>query len=285
MNYQTVLGRDAGFFSNVFSAIGALEWCAQKELAPAIRFNCGAYLDPARGPNWWEYFFERVSDIDPMLLPVGSLAELTELSTFFAKRFALRVVTQRHAAADIIRGHIVIRPEITGGLDEYWGDVLGDRFVVGLHLRGTDKFLERPPPDLSSVFRQIEKVTAGRPESSWRLFVATDEVRLLERVRTWFGGHAIFRDALRSENGHALHAAIPVDAWERGPYGGQPIPPVVWRPAFRIGLEAIQDALLLSRSDIFFGSSSNLSYFVGAFNPALPWLHIDGPILLGRGTI
>ena len=90
MNYQTVLGREVGLFSNVFSAIGALEWCAQNEMVPAVRFDRGAYLDPVRGPNWWEYFFERVSDIDPMLLPVGSIAELTELSTSFAMRIILR---------------------------------------------------------------------------------------------------------------------------------------------------------------------------------------------------
>jgi hypothetical protein len=271
MNYQIVLGREVGLFSNVFSAIGALEWCAQNEMVPAVRFDRGAYFDPVRGPNWWEYFFERVSDIDPMLLPVHSIAELTELSI----SFAMRIILRRRAAANLIRKHIVIRPEMVRGVDEYWGDVLGGRFVVGLHLRGTDKFLEHPPPDLDLVFRQIEQVTAGRPEPSWRLFVATDDARLLEPVKTWFGDHAIFRDVLRSENGHALHTAVPVDAWERGPHGGEPFPAMVRRPAFQIGLEAIQDALLLSRSNVFFGSSSCLSYFVAAYNSDLPWLHVD----------
>jgi hypothetical protein len=137
MKYQLVLGRNAGFFSNVFSAIGALEWCAQKELVPAIRFDSGAYLEPAKGPNWWEYFFERVSPIDPMLLAVESYAELTELAIFFSKR----IVARRKVAANLIRRHLVIRPEVKEGLDEFWGDAMSGRFVIGLHLRGTDKFL------------------------------------------------------------------------------------------------------------------------------------------------
>jgi hypothetical protein len=45
--------------------------------------------------------------------------------------------------------------------------------------------------------------------------------------------------------------------------------------AYRIGLEAMQDALLLARVNIFFGTHSNLSYFVGALNPGLPWIHTN----------
>jgi hypothetical protein len=81
---------------------------------PAVRFERGAYFDPVRGPNWWEYFFERVSDIDPMLFPVHSIAELTELST----SFAMRIILRRRAAANLIRKHIVIRPEMVRGVDE-----------------------------------------------------------------------------------------------------------------------------------------------------------------------
>jgi hypothetical protein len=267
--YQLVLSRNAGFFSNVFSVIGALEWCAQKGLVPAVRFDSGAYHDSTKGPNWWEYFFDRLSDIDPMLLPVESRNELIESATFFTRR----IVARRQTAADLIRRHIVIRPEAKEGLDRFWSEEIGSGFSIGLHLRGTDKFLEQAPPDLESAFAQIEQVALAR--SNWRLFVATDELRLLQQVQERFGNRMVCRDVLRSEDGQPLHTSISPDAWKRGPNSKKPYAAMVRRPGFQLGLEALQDAILLSRCNVFFGSSSCLSYFVGAFNEGLPWIHVD----------
>src|SRR5262249_22393065 len=82
---------------------------------------------------------------------------------------------------------------------------------------------------------------------------------------------------LRSESGHALHKAVPRDAWARE-YGDRPFPPMVKQPPYRMGLEAIRDALLLARCDVFLGSQSSLSYFVAAYNPQIPWMHVDSSI-------
>jgi hypothetical protein len=267
--YQLVLGRQAGFFSNVFSVIGALEWCDPRGLVPAVRFDSGPYLDPSRGQNWWEYFFARLSDVDPMVLPVRAHDELLERATFFA----FYNVARRQAAADVIRRHIVIRQHVTQGLDAFWAEQMGNRFAIGLHLRGTDKFLERARPALEPVFAQIEQVVRGRTD--WRLFVATDDLDLLAQARERFGTQLVCRDALRSNDGQPLHLPISPEAWKLGPNRERPFAHIVHRPGLQIGLEALQDALLLARSDVFFGSSSCLSYFVGAFNPELPWIHID----------
>lgn len=267
--YQLVIGRPDGFFSNVFSVIGALEWCTARGLIPAVRFDSGPYLEPTKGPNWREYFFGRLSDVDPMLLPIESHNELFDLAIFFA----FHNITRRLAAADLIRRHIVIRPEVKEGLDQFWLDEIGSRFAIGLHLRGTDKFIEHAPPDLEPAFAQIEQAARGR--SNWRLFVATDEIRLLQQVRERFGTQMVCRNVLRSEDGQPLHRSISPSEWKLGPNSNRPFAAMVRRPAYQIGLEALQDALLLCRCNVFFGSSSCLSYFVGAFNPGLPWIHID----------
>jgi len=56
MNYQIVLGREVGLFSNVFSAIGALEWCAQNEMVPAVRFDRRLFR-PCQGAELVGVFF------------------------------------------------------------------------------------------------------------------------------------------------------------------------------------------------------------------------------------
>src|SRR5262249_24211618 len=146
-----------------------------------------------------------------------------------------------------------------------------------VHLRGTDKFLEQRRVNLDEVFGSIEHLMRDRPVDSWCVFVATDEVDYLRRMKERFGDHVVSQDTLRSESGHALHKAVPRDAWARE-YGDRPLPPMVKQPPYRMRLEAIRDALLLARCDVFLGSQSSLSYFVAAYNPQIPRMHVDSSI-------
>jgi hypothetical protein len=273
MRYQLTLARDDGLFTNLYTVLGALDWCKENGSVPAIRFDSGPYLDAERGPNWWEYFFERVSDVDPMSLPIESREHLLA----FSFELASRVILQRDIAGDLICRHIRIRPEVQKGLDSFWKEHLRDRFVVGVHLRGTDKFLEQGRVNLEDVFGHIEHLIRDRPVDSWCVFVATDEADCLRRVKEHFGDQVVYQDTVRSESGHALHKAVPREAWEEE-YGDRPLPQMVKQPPYRIGLEAIRDALLLARCDVFLGSQSSLSYFVAAYNPKIPWMHVDRSI-------
>src|SRR4051794_14773763 len=98
MPYKLISCRDADIFSNLFSVLGAVDWCEANDATPAVRFDSGPHLDPERGPNWWEYYFERLSDIDPMSLPAASDKNMAA----FSLEMEQRVLANRDRAADII---------------------------------------------------------------------------------------------------------------------------------------------------------------------------------------
>lgn len=268
---QILIARDDGLFSNVYSVLGALDWCAEHGKKLAVRFDSGPYLDPTYGPNWWEYFFERLTEVNPMDLSLGPRPELLA----FSAEMATRVIRNRPVAADLIRKHLVIKPHVTRGLDEFWAKSIGERFAIGLHLRGTDKFQEYPRPSLTSVFQTVERLTRGRAPSSWRVFLATDDAAYLAEASAHFGEHLVFQRVIRSEGGHALHRPVDRDDWSRGPHGNRPYPAMVTQPSHQIGLEAIRDALLLSRSDVLLAAESNLSYFAAAYCPTVLAIQTD----------
>src|SRR5438067_1852782 len=71
----------AGMFSEFHSVLGALVY-AERHGAAGVRvdFRSAIYVDPARGPNWWTYFFDRavmpISDASAGELHMnGSLAK------------------------------------------------------------------------------------------------------------------------------------------------------------------------------------------------------------------
>lgn len=272
MSYKVLVARDDGFFTNVFSVLGALDWCAGEGCRLAVRFDTGAYLDPDRGPNWWDYFFEPVSSADAMALPLDDRGEALMFSRFVADR----VILDRARSAALIRAHLRLRPAATEGADQFWQQQVGNRFAVGLHLRGTDKFVEQPRIDLDSVEGYVARLVHGRPPGSWRLFVATDEQSYLDWARGRFGEALVFQDARRSGDGHGLHKPVPEAEWSRGPLGTRPYPPYVASAPYRIGLEALRDALYLARCDVFLAAQSCLSYFAAAWNPRMPLIEAGG---------
>jgi len=266
LEYQILIARGDGLFSNVYSVLGALDWCHEQGKQLAVRFDSGPYLEPSRGPNWWEYFFERLSDVDPMQLYVGSRREGL---TAFSVAMAGRVIQDRRRASALIAKNLIIRPEVCRGLDEFWKGGIGDRFAIGLHLRGTDKFLEYSRPPVDSIFADVDKLTRGRAPSTWRLFLATDDASYLRTTMDRFGDQVVFLDSTRSSNAHGLHRQVSRSEWNSGPLSNMPYPDMVEQPPYRIGFEAIRDALLLARCDVLFAAQSNLSFFAAAYNPAL----------------
>jgi hypothetical protein len=186
-----------------------------------------------------------------------------------------RVIRNRNLAAQLIKKHLFLKPEVTAGLDQFWAEHIGERYAIGLHLRGTDKFQEYPRPALDSVFRIVERLVRGRSLESWRAFVASDDASYLAEAVRHFGDQLVFQQVLRSTTGHALHRQVDREAWGRGPHGNLPYPPMITQPPFQIGIEAIRDALLLARSDILLAAQSNLSNFAAACDPSIICIPTD----------
>jgi hypothetical protein len=274
MEYEIISSRPDGFFSNVFSVIGGLHWCASQGKTPAVLFNSGPYLDKERGPNWWEYYFEPVSQLNPLTLsapdePARSVAQ--------ASLFCSIACHDLCKAADIYRKNIVVRPEISAEVEALWRERLAGFFVMGIHLRGTDKWIEgHNYPELEKVFTHLDAVIAGRPKDTWRIFLATDETHFLEALRERYGHQLVFLDATRSDNHLPLHRPTTTQEWSQSPWRDQALPQSPQTSPYQLGREALLDALLLSRCQVFFGCMSNLSFFVRVSSPAIPAICLTG---------
>jgi hypothetical protein len=262
MSYRLVLSRNANIFSNLFSVLGVVDWCEANDARPAVRFDSGPQLDPERGPNWWEYYFERLSEIDPMSLPAASDQD----AAAFSSQMERRVLMNRERAADIIRRHVRIRPELNEFVTAYWQHHMAGRFAIGLHIRRADG-TDQGSGLIEDALAQIEHIVRGRPHDTWRVFVVTDDREFWERVKAQFGDHAVRRDAIPGKGDDAA-AAKSLASTERAAE-------VQGNRGYHTGLAALQDAYLLSRCDVFLGCPSRLSSFVAACNPKMPWVQLS----------
>jgi hypothetical protein len=248
---RIVVSRQFGFFSNVYSVLGALDHCEKTGETPVIHFSCGPYHDPARGGNWWDHFFEPTIE-----LSYGPSSTERKDEEAFAANMALSLLSNRYRCSELIQKYIRPRDEIRHAIDAFWHDKIGHAYTIGLHIRGTDKFREVLPVPEDLILQTVERV-AGNCRDDWRLFVATDEQQILEKIKNYFGSRVVHQDAIRSLNGDPIHTP---DANTNDPY--------------RLGCEAIFDAYCLARSNIFVGCQSNLSLFSAAIDSSLPWINM-----------
>jgi hypothetical protein len=255
VSQQVIVSRKYGLFSNVYSVLGAIDWCELNNEIAVIKFDSGPYHDPARGENWWDHYFEW-----PAGLVMGSrfteVPKRTEAEEF-ASEMALRLLTNRFRTSEIIAAYVRPRSEILESVEELWREKVGDTFCIGVHVRGTDKFNEAPPVPFDLICATVENIVRRVP-IPWRLYVATDEVNILENFQSRFGACVACQSAVRSLNGEPIHDPENPQA---GPY--------------RLAVEAIVDAYCLSRSSVFIGCQSNLSFFAAAIDPATPWINMS----------
>jgi hypothetical protein len=255
VSQQVIVSRKYGLFSNVYSVLGAIDWCELNGKIPAIKFDSGPYHDPARGENWWDHYFEWPIG----LVMASSVAEVPDRAKAeeFASEMALRLLTSRFRTSKIIAAYVRPRSEILASVDEIWREKIEDAFCIGVHVRGTDKFNEAPPVPFDLICSTIENIVR-RVQVPWRLYVATDEVKIIESFQSRFGACVVCQSAIRSRNGQPIHAP-------ENPQG----------EPYRLAVEAIIDAYCLSRCSVFIGCQSNLSFFAAAIDPTTPWINLS----------
>lgn len=259
MEKQLIVSRDFGFFSNLYSVIGALDYCEKHSKHPVVMFDSGAYLDLNRGPNWWLYYFEpsKLLSCDVQLVTTRAAHEQ------FSNEMALTLLQDRDRTAQLIEKYIHVKEPIKKRVEEFIGPYK-HAYIIGIHIRGTDKYNEVPPIDMDRYITTVQKIAKGRPAGSWKLFVATDEQAILNTMMQYFGDAVIYNRAIRSSSSKAVHAR------SNSSYGNR----LSGDYQYQIGLEALTEMITLSSCDIFVGCQSNLSFFAAAYNIDIPWINL-----------
>jgi hypothetical protein len=270
-----------GLFSEFHSVLGALVYGrAHRAAAVRVDFRSPLYVEPARGQNWWTYFFE--SALMPLLDRATDQTEI-HLNGMFDKyglhggfsdvvqgetpylypmtygihRRELRQVIERH-----VRLRAGIQQEVTRIVDGLFEPAA---FVVGVHYRGTDathrwsgvfSHYRRAPVPYAAYGDEVRRILEHAAPRRFQVFVATDELDFLTWMRREYGDRVVD------------YAASP-----RVPAGSQAVhlnrDPAV--STYQKGASALIDCLILAATHHLVKGRSNLSDASLAFNPDLPY--------------
>ena len=244
-------GRQAtGLFSEFAVLLGSLEHFDRwKDAYAGLRVDFsarGLYYDSAVGPDWWEYYFQRID--------IGSAdgAILSEIRPPLYNRFADNgELLERGRGFELIDRYIRPQPRMREKVEAYVSENFGDGVVIGIHYRGTDKFQEAVRVPYEDVMAAIRKIADGAALDNYKLFVATDEQAFLDYMIKHYPDRILFRDVFRSTD-------------------GRPIDVVNAHGNHRKGEDAVLDCLLLSRCDFLVRTSSALSLCSTLINPDMP---------------
>lgn len=250
------LAWDPGFFCCYQSAVGFLDFCEQEQpMGFEIFWERGLYFDEKVGPNWWEYYFEPVK--------VGEMKEgdnVEHIGDSPKSHWNTHVISDmsRERACEIIQKYIKLKPYLKNKIDQFCDLYINNRYVIGIHFRGSDKSSESPRVAFSVVKDEILKVINGR--SDYTIFVATDEQGFINYMTEKFGNKIVYNfDAIRSQDNSPIHH-----------FEGKPM-----NDPYKLGLDAVIDSYLLSKTNIMIRTQSNLSSSAANINPNLRVINLN----------
>jgi hypothetical protein len=128
-------------------------------------------------------------------------------------------------------------------------ELIGERYMLGVHMRGTD-FSYAKPTALDDYFSAIEAKINELRVSNWGIFLATDQTQFVTAFEQRFPGRVAMYDALRSDSDIA-------------PFKREDVSP------FKKGEDVLLDILLLSRCQYLFKSVSAVGEYAMWFNTEL----------------
>jgi hypothetical protein len=241
--------RTAGFFSNYFQVLGALDFCVRYRFNLVLNFSSGLYLDSESGSNWWEHYFE-TSQFH--FSPIVAQSVCLVVNTTEQRNFAYH---GRYLPLDrgfFLTTQVRIRRSILERVNQFAREHLDGRYVVGVHYRGTDKVNGLTSEAVRVPYADVVRYLTESCDPTTHFFVATDEQAFLDELQSKFGARTIHYNALRSRDGNPVHVLSAIHS------------------RTKIGEDALVECLLLSKCRRLIRTDSNLSYACRFFNPTLP---------------
>jgi hypothetical protein len=147
----------------------------------------------------------------------------------------------------IFHKYFKLQPYLSNEIEKFYNENLKDKHpILGVHVRGNDKIVERPHLNQlnASYFPEIDKYLNNNPTAS--IFLLTDSVRVLEKYQEIYGDKVIHTDSIRtSDENESVHHGLPY-------YNKR-----------QKGIEIVKDTYLATKCDHFIGASySNVSLAV-----------------------
>lgn len=148
--------------------------------------------------------------------------------------------------AGMQKKYIILKPETEKYIKEGIHKLIGEKNVLGVHIRGTDfKKNYDTHPKYIGVERFVDEIYNQLNNGRWdKVFLATDDLGILERCKNEFGDRLVFyRDVYRAGGGKSV--AFSDDERSRHKY--------------MLGLEVLRDAYTLAACNGLIAGISQVS--------------------------
>jgi len=268
--------RGAGLFSNVNEVVEQISIAQRENYKFVINWSSSSYRDPEDETDPWLYYFEPCFDIpkdaisrNPAVLTGGEKAVCTRYNIITPCEVhrscgSMLLPRDRQKAHKIIREHIVPKPYILSQIESFQQQNFRSR-MIGVHARGRgriDEDIREVNPDadashasfLNTFFEHIDDIISFCPDAG--IFACSDSSVVISEIQRKYGERVIHYPSQRSEFGEMHESSNQNNAglkFDRK----------------KLGEEVLSEALLLSRTDFFIHSFSNVSNFVLCANPTL----------------
>jgi hypothetical protein len=222
-----------------------LRYCELHNYLPVLEFHNPLYA-AKEGDDWLPEFFTAQASSVPDRAALRFLA----VDTFrdYARNELAGELSLPEAAA-VFRRHLTIKREWHDEVDAFVAANFRGR-VLGVHFRGTDKFLESGALSPEAFMQEVDRQLAEDPGIE-SVFVGTDEPAFLESFTKRFGH-------LQLSN---YHLGPPLSSERPRHLSNFPGP--------LLAREALVTLLLFARCDVCVRTCSHLSGWSRVFNPDL----------------
>jgi hypothetical protein len=252
-----------GLFAHLETFLEISLHCERYNLTPCFMSTSSQYVDPQRGPNWFEYFFtnlqlsaEDSEKIKNGHVPICRIEGIRQLG--LPANYDLELNLE--IGPQLVRKYIGIKPDVLRKVNVFWEAHLKNKSVLGLHYRGTDKRAEAPHIPYTVVRKKVDNFLSHNGKFDC-LFLSSDEQSFIDFIENEFK-HTLpvvyHDDGERSKTKFAVHRSKSGDR-------------------FRKGEEAVMNCLLLSKCDALIKTASFLSGWSKLFNPDLPVILLNRP--------
>jgi hypothetical protein len=236
-----------GLGARIVKTLEIALYCREKGLTPLIRYNYRE--DPGNDVDYFGLlFYHKHPEVhDDRRVRFTKIRYVEELGwpEDYNKKLKLAF------AKSLFDQYFGINSEILSETDQFWEGHFGDKQVLGVHHRGTDKAGEAPLVAKEQLLERILTILRSRPNLE-TIFLSTDDEAIIH-----FLTHAdlpvplFFRqDAVRSNDGDQFHRKKEVSK-------------------SIVNRDAIVNMLLLSRCRFLLKTASILSDCSVIFNPAI----------------
>ncbi len=248
----------SGFWSNVFHVLGHCIIAEQHNCIPIIDMENFPTLyneyDIKETKNAWEYYFLPVSSYN--LLEVYSSDDYMLCNGKFPY-FIYDVLAEKPAVVEkLISKYLKPTPEIINKIDEFYkkNELVGKK-ILGVHFRGWEVKTAAEHPLPATVQQMIENIYYMLAcYDIDKILLATEQKEYETFLKKEFGDRLVCTNYYRTHN--------KVNAYKLRSYPRE-------KHMYKLGLEAMQDAMLLSRADYLIATAKPDSRLADGSNVSL----------------